>query len=620
MLGDPLAILLIEDDPQDALLLRKLLAADGANPSALARVERLSEGLARLQEGSFDVVLLDLSLPDSQGVQTVTRLFEAHAEVPIVVLTGANDDALAVAAVKAGAQDYLVKGQFDARLLLRTLSYAIERHGLKLRVIEQMQEAREDEARLWRILDAQVDGCLVVDADGVVKFANPAAEKILARSRAEIIGRALGLPIVSGESSEINLVHPEKEVRVAEMRTVEALWEEGPAVLISLRDITQQKKLEEELIRAQRLRAVAGLAAGLSHNLNNILTAILGPAQLIGQKCTDPAILKNLEMIEESVARAVDIVDRLRLSVQHKDEDVLEAVSVDEIVEDVVQTSRPQWKDAPESRGVAIEMITKLGGVPPICGTEAELHDLLTNLVFNAVDAMPEGGRITIETKMSATNVQLIVSDTGRGMDEETRRRVFEPFFTTKMNVGAGLGLSTIHGAVQRWGGEAEVKSLPGAGTTFTFIFLVWQGIAASARKSERTCAESRPSRLLIVDSDAGVQKMLFALLSARQEVETFRDGWHALEQAKVAPYDVALINLELAGMAGDQIGRALRQMNPQIATVLITDCDLRETDPRRQHFDFQLRKPFTDLEAVKQVAKLAQQLNAERRERVWRH
>ncbi len=138
-------ILLVEDDPQDAFLLRKLLAEDGANPLELAWVERLSEGLARLQKGSFDVVLLDLSLPDSQGLQTFTHLYQAHAEVPIVVLTGVNDDALAVAAVKAGAQDYLVKGQFDTHLLQRAIRYAIERY--RLQVALEQSRLREQEER-----------------------------------------------------------------------------------------------------------------------------------------------------------------------------------------------------------------------------------------------------------------------------------------------------------------------------------------------------------------------------------------------------------------------------------------------------------------------------------------
>jgi signal transduction histidine kinase len=236
-------------------------------------------------------------------------------------------------------------------------------------------------------------------------------------------------------------------------------------------EIAERKQMEQELIHLERLRAVGELSAGVSHNLNNILTNVLGPAQLLQRKIDDPKLLCEVDDIIISAKRARDLVRELHLSVRTAGEESLSSVAVDEVVQQAVQTSRPRWKDEPEGQGIAIEMVTQWGGVPSIKGTEAGLHNILTNLIFNAVDAMPEGGRIDICTQMVEDMVQIRFSDTGTGMDEETRRRVFEPFFTTKMDIGTGLGLSTVHNTVEGWGGTIEVDSTPGEGTTFILRF-----------------------------------------------------------------------------------------------------------------------------------------------------
>lgn len=149
-------------------------------------------------------------------------------------------------------------------------------------------------------------------------------------------------------------------------------------------------------IRLERLRAVGELSAGVSHNLNNILSSVLGPAQLLKRMTDDSDILRETEDIISSARQARDLVHRLHLSVRGVEEDKLLPISVNEAIQEVVQTSRPRWKDEPESRGIDMELVTQLTDAPPIRGTSSRLHDIFTNLIFNAVDAMPEGGTITI--------------------------------------------------------------------------------------------------------------------------------------------------------------------------------------------------------------------------------
>jgi len=365
--------------------------------------------------------------------------------------------------------------------------------------------------------------------------------------------------------------------------------------------VTEGQRMEEELIRLERLRAVGELSAGVSHNLNNILTNVLGPAQLLKRKTDDPEILREVDDIVTSAIRARDLVHELHLSVRTDEGESLRPVSVDQIVQQAVQTSRPRWKDEPEARGVSIKVNTQWGDVPSILGTEAGLHDILTNFIFNAVDAMPEGGTITIQTETVEDQVQITFSDTGTGMDEETKRRVFEPFFTTKMDLGTGLGLSTVHNTVTLWGGTIEVDSTPGEGTTFTLRFPVWTG--EEVEEEERAAVQlTRPGKILVVDDDEAICSLLSRLLGEQHEVEAVTDGQKALDRFAPGKYDAVIIDLGIPGMSGDQLLKQIKEIDPQVVTVLSTGWDLPDTDTRVSSFDFQVHKPFEDLDEIEDV------------------
>ena len=239
-------------------------------------------------------------------------------------------------------------------------------------------------------------------------------------------------------------------------------------------DITERKQSEQERVRIQRLLVANELSAGVSHNLNNILTGIIGPVQLLQMETNDPDMLKGLGDIFLSAIRARDLVSRLHRSTRRFELGKVQAVCVGEMVDEAIKETRPRWKDESESKGLTVEVVKHLDGDNWIKATESEFNDILINLILNAVDAMPEGGRITIKAKEMADQVMLTFSDTGIGMDAETRERVFEPFFTTKAHVGTGLGLSTVHNSIVRWGGSITVDSEPGVGTTFILMLPLW--------------------------------------------------------------------------------------------------------------------------------------------------
>jgi PAS domain S-box-containing protein len=383
-------------------------------------------------------------------------------------------------------------------------------------------------------------------------------------------------------------------------------------LLGQMQDITERKHMEQELVHLERLRAVGELSAGVSHNLNNILTNVLGPAQLLKRKTDDPELLREVDDIVTSAVRARDLIHELHLSVRTQEEESLTPVPVDQVVQQAVQTARPRWKDEPESRGIAIDVVTRWGDVPLIQGTEAGLHGILTNFIFNAVDAMPEGGTITIETQHTENHVEIVFSDAGSGMNEETKRRIFEPFFTTKMDLGTGLGLSTVYRTVTNWGGTIEVDSTSGEGTTFTLRFPVWT--EEVAEKEGKVAAQStRSGKILVVDDDEEICGLLSRLLDEHHEVEALTDGRRALERVAPGKYDVAMIDLGMSGISGDQLMRQIKNIDPQVTTVLITGWDLSDTDTRASSFDFHITKPFDDLDEVEGVVARAIELHDQR-------
>jgi two-component system, cell cycle sensor histidine kinase and response regulator CckA len=374
---------------------------------------------------------------------------------------------------------------------LRTHQIELEMQNEELRRIQdELVEARN---RYEDLYDFAPVGYLTIGEKGIVEEANLAMAELLNLERGSLFGRSLSSFIIE-EDQDIFYRHRRevldtRERRVCEVRLkkeeggsfwarleIQVLAENAGVLRMAVSNIEDRRRMEEELVRSQRLRAVGELAAGVSHNLNNILTGILGPARMLQRMTDDPAQLREVEDIVTSGIRARDLVHRLHLSVHGEEDGVPKSVEIDPVVREVVQMMRPRWKDEPESRGIPIEMVSRLEGIHPIRATESRLHDILVNLLLNAVEAMPQGGAITLGTRAVEDQVELTCADTGIGMDEETRKRVFEPFFTTKMEVGTGLGLSTAHHAVTQWGGDAEVASTPGKGSVFTFRFPRWTG------------------------------------------------------------------------------------------------------------------------------------------------
>ncbi len=298
------------------------------------------------------------------------------------------------------------------------------------------------------------------------------------------------------------------------------------------------------------------------------------------------------------------MVKRLAISVRGESGE-LHAVDVETTIHEAILTAQPRWKDEAEAAGIQIKIETHLQPTPHVRGTAAGLHNILLNLIFNAVDAMRKGGTITLTTTATATDgtVQIAVSDTGVGMNEETKRRVFEPFFTTKAEVGKGLGMSGVYTSIAQWGGQIDLESIPNEGTTAIVHLPIWTQNDTDNRLS------TRAGNILIVEDENIVREFLTRTLSPHHQVDAVSDGIKGLELFSQKTYDVVLVDLGTPNLPGDQVVERMRKISPHISTILITGWQLSKDDPRYQAFDFHLQKPFESVQKV--ITVVAQAIQA---------
>ena len=238
-------ILLIEDNTDDAELMKRRLSKSANARFTITSANNLRDGMAHIERDRPDLIISDLGLPDSSGLDTVTRILTKAPQTPLVVLSGFDDEATAIKAVKAGAQDYLVKGRLEGVHMERSLFYAIERARMQRELAQHAHEILSIQTNLLKILQKNSDAIIVVGEDRRILFTNPAVETLLGQSQKELINRPFEYPLDGGRSTEIEIKRPDKTMTIAEMRVVEISWEGDPAYLASLRNITERKRAEE---------------------------------------------------------------------------------------------------------------------------------------------------------------------------------------------------------------------------------------------------------------------------------------------------------------------------------------------------------------------------------------
>ena len=372
--------------------------------------------------------------------------------------------------------------------------------------------------------------------------------------------------------------------------------------------LNELKATQQQVIQQERLSAIGQMASGIAHDFNNNLTPILGFAELLLE---NDRLLDNkaearrcLEMLRTSAKDAASVVSRLREFYRPAETDEeFPVVDLAKIVQQAVSLTEPKWRRQTQAKGLTVDVVADAKTSPFVAGQESALREVLTNLIFNAVDAMPEGGRVSIETVIEGDDAVIRVRDTGTGMTETVRQRCLEPFFSTKGERGTGLGLSMVYGIIERHRGKLEIESAAGQGTTFIIRLPLAESSPLVAAATSGTRSKSLLN-VLIVDDEPRVLEVVSAYLRCDgHSVSTAASGREALEKFQRNEFDLVVLDRVMPEMSGDQTARFIKQVRHDIPVIMLTGFGalIEVTGSQPAPVDVVLNKPVT-LDALRQT------------------
>jgi signal transduction histidine kinase/ActR/RegA family two-component response regulator len=388
--------------------------------------------------------------------------------------------------------------------------------------------------------------------------------------------------------------------------------------------IAEQERIREQFSQMEKLSALGELASGVAHDFNNTLAGILGRAQLILRTDDPEKIQRGLNIIIKTAEDGAKTVKRIQdFARQRRDHD-FEPVSIDQILFDVSEVTRPRWKDRAEASNVQITLDLQIRSKAKVMGDESELREVLVNMVFNAVDAMPQGGNLTLTAEDVGETVVISVGDTGTGMAPEVKTRIFDPFFTTKGKAGMGLGLAVSFGIIRRHEGSVEVDSEVGVGTKFRIslpkaevtddpvaIELELQSATPPIEPSQTNATrllEGYQPKILVVDDEEAVRELLQDLLESEGcRVYLAPGGREALNLFTAQQFDGVFTDVGMPGMSGWELAHAVRQRNETIPIAVITGWGeaVGSDEQREARVDWVVTKPFR----AERISELAQEI-----------
>jgi two-component system, cell cycle sensor histidine kinase and response regulator CckA len=649
-------VLLIEDNLAEARLFKELLQDAWAEKFSLSHFQRLKTAKVEIDRSDFDVVLLDLTLPDSDGLASLDALIEHAPHLPIVVLTNTNNADLAFDAVRRGAQDYLVKRQVSLDVLVRSIRYAIERkqaavvlqeinETLELRVEErtaaveaanealsrEIAERENTQNRLelaqqagkigtfeWDIIADRVTWSIELETlYGIVPGSfGQTHEQWLDTIYPEdrqmaIAGLEKSRQLGQGLNLEFRIAYPDNDIHWIAVRSSVFFDDDGnPIRTIGIHmDITEKKLLEQQFLRAQRLESLGTLASGIAHDLNNVLTPILSVAQLLPLRLPDldDRSRNLLTILETSAHRGADLIKQI-LSFAQGIEGKHLCIQPAHLLIDIqkiVQQTLP--KSIEITRDIPTDLWTVVGDL-------TQLHQVLMNLCVNARDAMPQGGTLSIVAANQSIDsafaskhldaqvgdyVVISVSDTGTGIQPQLIHRIFDPFFTTKeVGKGTGLGLSAVLGIIKTHGGFIDVQSQVNQGTQI-HVYLPASHTPIQSQQDAPALPFGRQQLILAIDDERAIGELIKTTLETyNYRVITAESGTEALEMYvnRIEEIDLVLIDMMMPVMDGLSTITALHQLNPDLPIVAMSGLSSADSIAQAKRFGcrYFLPKPYT--------------------------
>lgn len=437
------------------------------------------------------------------------------------------------------------------------------------------------------------------------------------RARERLVGILMLGPKASGE------VYGDDDLKLATVvsRQVAIAFDNAELYLGSRWAYEQLKETQAKLVQAERLRALGEMASGVTHDFNNLLAAVLGRAQLAMEYANDEKVKADLQVIQQAALDGADTVKRLQDFARVRVDRESNLVDPNQVVETALSFIEPRRREREETGQVAFNLVLSLGQVGHVCGASGELRQVLTNIMLNAMDAMPQGGTLSVTTQQQDGMAVIAIADTGAGIPPEIQGKVFDPFFTTKGPRGTGLGLSVAYGIVLRHGGAIDLVSTVGKGSTFyvrlplastpapaTAQPASHNGVQVMASAEPKAAPASGPADILVIDDDPAVAEVLRLLLQQKgYQVAVAASGEDGLAAFRGGEYRLVIADLGLPKMSGKAVATEVKKTRPDTPVVLITGWGV-QLDPKemaRAGVAIVISKPFVKEDIYRCVAQL---------------
>jgi len=622
--------LLIVDDALDhaGMVAEFIRLIDGCENASIEIAGSYYAAHAAFERSSFDAAFFDYWLGSHDGLTLLRELRARGVSTPVVVLTGRGAEEIAVEAIRAGAADYLSKANLSVESLGRALRHALALSSEETQRRMAETALRASEERFRALVENSSDALMLIDGEMRIGYVTPSSHRLLGWNADDMIGRSIFDFVHADDrepagaraadalkspnepvAAELRLRHADGTWRSMEVIAVNRLDDSSVrAIVLTARDVSERRRLEEQLRQAQKMEAIGRLAGGIAHDFNNLLTAILGYCNLmLDEMPAAHPLREDLQEIRGAGERAASLTRQLLAFGRRQ---ILQPQTVD-LNALVAQLERLLRRLIGED----VTLVTALGDdVAPVRVDAASIEQVLVNLAVNARDAMPHGGRLSIETAMVDLDsiyasshatvapgryVMLAVSDTGHGMDAATRAQIFEPFFTTKeQGKGIGLGLATVYGIVKQNAGHIWVYSEPGHGTVFK-VYLPPVIAATAAKPVDAGGREARGwETVLLVEDEDAVRALAREVL--RRHGYVVLEARHGLEALRLAeqhhdPIHLLVTDVVMPHMSGTDVASRLTASRPGIGVLFISGY----SDHSVMHFDLTpgaafLQKPFT--------------------------
>ena len=647
MTNGAVRVLLVDDDEDDFIIARDLISQIGTRQYQLNWVDNYEAGLAAIHRREHDVCLLDYRLGVRTGLELLRESQSFSARPPVILLTGQGDHEIDLKAMKAGAADYLIKGQLTGDKLERAIRYAIEGR----RAAEHLRRERD---LISRVMETSPVGIIVADHAGKITFANHRAEEVLGLTKDAIENKTydvLDWRVSDPEGHPINIRPlPLKQLletgrviqdvchvldfpndrRVLLSTNATPLLDAAgkiDSMVITVEDITEKKKLETQFLRSQRMESVGTLAGGIAHDLNNVLAPLLIAVQLLKKKIRDADGQKLLDTLEAGVLRGANLIKQvLAFGRGIKGERV--SIQTSRIVQEIEQIVHETFP-----KSVALQTDSPVD-IWNVVGDATQLNQVILNLCVNARDAMPDGGTLSIKMEnvmldefCAGTNseskpgpyVVITVTDTGTGIPKAIQNKIFEPFFTTKApNKGTGLGLSTCFSIIKSHGGFITCSSEIGQGSAFK-VYLPANNTPVET-ENQATETSQLPSGhdelVLIVDDEKAIRTIAQKVLeNFGYRVLTAVNGAEAVSIYRERQQDIAVVITDMAMpvLDGSAAVIALKAINPRVKIIGMSGFHVPNGAPKANNteVDVFIPKPYTTEILLNALQKVMARKNA---------